>query len=77
MTSQQPDVFLDVECYPNYFLIVLKPSVGKILTFELDEYNTLDIDTLGDILRTYKTIGFNSRAYDIPMITYALRGVNE
>ena len=76
MTSKQPDVFFDVECYPNYFLIIMKPSFGKIRTFELDEDNNLDLRTVGDVLRKYKTIGFNSRAYDIPMIMYALLGKN-
>ena len=67
-------IFLDVECYPNYFLVLLKKENGKIKYFELDEERQLDINTLEHYLQTSETIGFNSRNYDIPMILYALRG---
>lgn len=67
-------IFLDVECYPNYFLVLLKKENGKIKYFELDEERQLDINTLEHYLQTAETIGFNSRNYDMPMILYALRG---
>ena len=67
-------IFLDVECYPNYFLVLLKKENGKVKYFELDEEKPLDINTLEHYLQTSETIGFNSRNYDIPMIMYALRG---
>lgn len=67
-------IFLDVECYPNYFLVMLKKLDGKVKYFELDEDKSFDIDTLEHYLHTYETIGFNTRNYDMPMILYALRG---
>ena len=67
-------VFLDVECYPNYFLVLLKKENGKVKYFELDEEKQLDINRLEHYLQTAETIGFNSRSYDMPMIMYALRG---
>lgn len=60
--------FLDTECYPNYFLIVLKSLDGKILEFEYDDETSFDKKQLVNILSCDLTIGFNSRFYDIPMI---------
>ena len=60
--------FLDTECYPNYFLIVLKSLDGQLLEFEYDQENCFDKTQLVKILSHDLTIGFNSRFYDIPMI---------
>lgn len=64
--------FLDTECYPNYFLIVLKSLNGQILEFEYDEEHPFTFkDDLKKIFcdkQNILTIGFNSRRYDIPMI---------
>jgi len=60
--------FLDTECYPNYFLIVLKSLDGKLLEFEYDDETSFDKKQLVNILSRDLTIGFNSRFYDIPMI---------
>ena len=69
-------LFFDVECYPNYFLILFKLPSGKVKSFELDEYKKLDLDLIKTFFEDYETIGFNSRFYDIPMIMHALRGAN-
>jgi DNA polymerase elongation subunit (family B) len=60
--------FLDTECYPNYFLIVLKSLDGQLLEFEYDHEISFDKTKLVNILSRDLTIGFNSRFYDIPMI---------
>lgn len=60
--------FLDTECYPNYFLIVLKSLDGQLLEFEYDHETGFDKAKLINILSRDLTIGFNSRFYDIPMI---------
>jgi hypothetical protein len=60
--------FLDTECYPNYFLIVLKSLDGQLLEFEYDQEISFDKAQLVNILSRDLTIGFNSRFYDIPMI---------
>jgi len=60
--------FLDTECYPNYFLIVLKSLSGQLLEFEYDQETGFDKTQLVNILSRDLTIGFNSRFYDIPMI---------
>lgn len=60
--------FLDIECYPNYFLIVLKSLDGQLLEFEYDQETCFDKTKFVNILSRDLTIGFNSRFYDIPMI---------
>jgi len=69
-------LFLDVECYPNYFLIMFKLEDGRNKYFELDEHNELEGKKIERYLTECITIGFNSRMYDIPMIEYALRGAS-
>lgn len=64
-------LFLDVECYPNYFLIVFKTEDYRVKSFTLDENNTFDKNRVLKLLSSCETIGFNSRSYDIPMILKA------
>ena len=73
---QKPQLFFDTECYPNYFLIVFKDLKGNEECFVKDENNVLPVARIRKLLETRQTIGFNSRMYDIPMITYALSGVS-
>ncbi len=68
-------VFLDVECYRNYFLICFK-SNNKIRTYELHDSSNLDLNEIKLIMNKYLTIGFNSLNYDLPMISYALSGAD-
>ena len=70
------NLFIDTECYPNYFLLMLKLPDGKKRYFELDETRKLDTETIAKFFKERLTIGFNSLMYDIPMILYALRGKN-
>lgn len=69
---QKDIVFLDSECYPNYFLIVFKWLNGREECFVQDENNVLDVNEIENIFKNNLTVGFNSRMYDIPMIMYAL-----
>ena len=73
---QKNQLFFDTECYPNYFLIVFKDLSGNEECFVKDENNVLPVARIKKLLETRQTIGFNSRMYDIPMITYALSGVS-
>lgn len=73
---QKNQLFFDTECYPNYFLIVFKDLKGNEECFVKDENNVLPVARIRKLLETRQTIGFNSRMYDIPMITYALSGVS-
>jgi hypothetical protein len=73
---QKQQLFFDTECYPNYFLLVFKDLKGNEECFVKDENNVLPVARIRKLLETRQTIGFNSRMYDIPMITYALSGVS-
>ncbi len=66
-------VFLDVECYTNYFLICFKSS-DKNRSYQLTKNSKLNLDEINEIMNKYLTIGFNSKNYDLPMIAYALTG---
>ncbi len=65
-------LFFDVECYPNYFLIIFSTEENKTVCFELDDNKTFDKSKVLNLLSSYETIGFNSRSYDIPMILKAI-----
>lgn len=68
-------LMVDVECYPNYFLVAFKSYLrGKVLTFELTPEMPLDIDKLRWVLLNFLTVGFNTNSYDLPIITLALAG---
>lgn len=71
---QKKQLFFDTECYPNYFLMVFKDLDGNEECLFYDDKNELPSDRIKELLETRQTIGFNSRFYDIPMITYALTG---
>lgn len=68
-------IFLDVECYSNYFLVYFK-SKNKDRFYQLTENSKLNLKEIKNILTKYLTIGFNSRNYDLPMIVYALMGAD-
>lgn len=68
-------VFLDVECYVNYFLIYFK-SKKKTHYFELHNNSALDVAQINRIMERFTTVGFSSISYDLPMIYYALTGAN-
>jgi len=66
---------LDIECYVNYFLVMLKDvESGSVVAFEKHEdSDEPDFTKLVRILRTYRIVTFNGRNYDLPMIFLALR----
>lgn len=72
------ELALDIECYPNYFLIQFKAKdTGKVQSFELYEDHPLDRASVLGILKTFTVITFNGNDYDMPMIMYALQPGND
>lgn len=73
-------LFVDVECYVNYFLVKILGPNGKFKNFEMFEDDTqlLNRDTLGALLTSneVEVITFNGNGYDLPMIAYAISGAN-
>lgn len=74
---QRPEAVLDVECYPNYFLVMVREiESGRTMAFEQYEGKPLDRVGIANALRTYRVYTFNGRNYDMPMVLLALQGVS-
>lgn len=59
------DLILDCEAYPNYSMFGFKSvKLGKYLRFD----NTFKPSLLSWLLYNYRTVGFNSITYDLPML---------
>lgn len=72
-------VVMDIECYPNYFLIAFRDVNNKQRTkhFEMrSDSDTLNISDIRKWLRNATVITFNGNHYDMPMVMYALTGAN-
>lgn len=68
-------LFLDTECYSNYFLIsFLHHKTGKVAAFELHDTQPLQIDAIKKLMNNYTTVSFNGLSYDLPVIAAALKG---
>lgn len=68
---------LDLECYRNFFYVGIKRfDDGVRKGFEFSHRRDFDRLRVRKILRQYRTVGFNSLSYDIPMIYLALTGVS-
>lgn len=65
-------VFLDVECYSNYFLICFKSRNNTKFFQMYDDQKPIDIVAIHQIMTQYTTVGFNSSKYDLWMIAYAM-----
>lgn len=75
MSEVKPIRVFDVECYPNFFLVLLKDvHSGERHRFQISPNCRLDRSKLIGLLTTSLLIGFNSFEYDMPMIQLALRG---
>ena len=67
-------MLFDVECFPNYFLILFKSIDNqKYLAFEMSEWSQIDYRKLAWVLWRFTLIGFNSNSYDLPMVTACLK----
>lgn len=71
------EAFFDTECYPNYWLLKIKPRGLPTFTFELFEGESLNattVATIRSLFTRWTSISFNGRGYDKWMIGYALDG---
>jgi hypothetical protein len=59
-------VFFDVESYPNLFSLQLK---NRRTAEYLKIFNHSSLNLLGKILSCFTLVGFNSKAYDQPMVS--------
>jgi hypothetical protein len=67
----------DIECYENYFLIAfMSVQTEKVCYWEIIYDQKLDIPSLRSFIECFTIIGFNSRNYDIPILSIAMMGRN-
>lgn len=71
-------VGVDVECYPNFFVVCLRrfDNPGKRIAFELSDRHEFNRERLRTIMKSEVLITFNGMTYDMPMIALALRGAS-
>lgn len=67
-------LYLDVETYPDYFLIAMLSDSGQLATFERYPNHDFDSRTLRATLARHTVVTFNGNSYDLPMIAAALDG---
>lgn len=66
---------VDVETYPNYFLVAFKTIGGeKVAAYWANETVKLDIARLEWVMQNFTTVGFSTKHFDIPLINLALAG---
>lgn len=73
----RPIAFYDTECFPNYWLLKLRPRGGSVYSFRLRSGQSFDTVTAARIrllFEAFTTVSFNGIYYDVPMITAALSG---
>lgn len=76
-TVRRPVAVYDTECFPNYWLLKLRPKGGPVYSFRIragQRFTDVDIGRMRLLFEAYTTVSFNGRGYDVPMITAALTG---
>lgn len=75
----ESDAVLDLEIYPNFVLFAFKHlATGRVVTIDLRGPETAlskeQRKKLANLMVKYRTFGFNSMNFDLPIIIYALTG---
>ena len=73
-----PKIFLDIECYVDYFLVMFMDERGRTAAFEQYEDKSLDTDGVLRFLTNpnVEIITFNGNNYDLPILRMALAGAS-
>ena len=75
--TAKTSVGLDVEVYPNFFLVCFKRfSDGRRLAFEMSSRSEFDAEGVRGVMASNTTVSFNGLNYDLPIITAALDGAD-
>lgn len=70
-------LFVNVESYPNYFLITFKLHNSGFIQLECGEGRSFNPQFLSWLMHSYKTVGFNSHNYDLLIIWLAYHNQDE
>jgi len=76
-SANRPIAFYDTECFPNYWLLKLRPRGGVVYSYRLRAGERSTPQWRQEILalfEAYTTVSFNGNGYDVLMITGALMG---
>lgn len=67
-------LFLNVESYPNYFLVTFKlHTQNKFIQLECGQGKSFNPQFLSWLMYNYRTVGFNSNNYDLMLIWLAYK----
>jgi len=67
-------LFLNVESYPNYFLVTFKlHTQNKFIQLECGQGKSFNPQFLSWLMYNYRTVGFNSNSYDLMLIWLAYK----
>lgn len=73
----RPAVFLDLECFSNWFLVGITSFDPMIeWDYQLYDGHALDTAAICSILQQFTVVTFNGNNYDIPMLLLALQGAD-
>lgn len=75
--GKRPVAFYDTECFPNFWLLKIRPRGQQTYTFRLyagQAFNAEDVRRIILLFDAYCCVSFNGNHYDVPMITAALAG---
>jgi len=67
----------DTECYPNFWLLKLKPRGCPTHSYRLkagESFSAAQIAEIAALFQRYTVVSFNGLGYDVPMITGSLSG---
>ena len=67
---------MDIEVYPNYFLVSFLNQDGELFFFEMYEGQELDVEGLEEMINSAPMITFNGDNYDVPILTLAMKGAD-
>lgn len=77
VNGRRHPAFYDTECYPNYWLLKLRPLGGAVMTWRLRAGERFTREQAADIdavMNGYSVVSFNGRGYDVWLIGAALAG---
>jgi hypothetical protein len=75
--SRRPVAIYDTECFPNYWLLKIRPRGAQAYAFRLfagQSFDAAQIARIRLLFEVYTVVSFNGIYYDVPMISAALAG---
>lgn len=73
--TTKPAAVLDIETFPNFFLISIK-LIGsdKLVNYVFDDITKPNWDRVKAVLRKYTIVTFNGNTFDMPLVFLAMEG---